>query len=251
VLSVPARLPDPELVNFRRVSDREPTRRTRRWQAALLAFGVAGAAVVATAARLVELVRRDAERPGDAGAEILVVFGARVTPSGPTRELRARLDHAVQLWQDGRAPRVMCCGGMSGETDERVAMSDYLAEAGIGREAIEWGAGSTTRQSITSVVERGYPTMLAVTSPYHVHRVVAEARRQGLEPVGCPAPHSPEFADLSTRRVRIATEVLASAWYALPASWTGRVATGPTTLRHRIPRVAVGWLENRRGWRWN
>jgi hypothetical protein len=87
--------------------------------------------------------------------------------------------------------------------------------------------------------------MVAVTSPYHLHRVMAEARRAGVVCVGCAPPTTPESADPAIRWVRIATEVMASVWYALPAQLTSRIDTGPTTFRHRIPRAVVNQIRRR------
>jgi len=204
----------------------------------VLAAGTAGLGVVAwTYLRITRTARSTA--PGNADA--ILVLGARAVDDRPTAELRARLDHAVTLWHAGRAPEVLC----SGSAHEQSVMAAYLSAAGVPAGAVRSIPGSTTRRSLGSASGTGLTTVLAVTSPYHVHRVVTEARRHGLVAIPAPAPHSPEQATPGIRRLRTGTEVAASAWYALPDAVTARVPTGPGTLRHTVPRRVVLRLRRR------
>lgn len=212
---------------------------------AVAATAIAGSAGVGALSGSFARVLRDARRTGDHPAEVIVVFGARALPSGPSSELRARLDHAATLLGDRRAPLVLCCGGISGEVDEGEVMRKYLIEAGVDAGSVEVAPGATTRAAVASVRFAGFSSMVAVTSPYHLHRVMAEARRAGVVCVGCAPPTTPESADPAIRWVRIATEVMASVWYALPAQLTSRIDTGPTTFRHRIPRAVVNQIRRR------
>lgn len=190
-------------------------------------------------------VDRTGRRPGAGTADAVVVLGAEVVGQRPCGELRARLDHAAAVWAAGRAPVVVCCGGVSRGVDESIVMADYLVGAGVDPDAVVTTDGATTRRSIESVADAGYDSILVVTSPYHVRRVVVEARRHGLVAVGCPAPASPEQAAAAIRRLRTATEVVASAWYALPPVLTSRVATDPSTVRHRVPEVLAARFHRR------
>lgn len=190
-------------------------------------------------------VDRTGRRPGAGTADAVVVLGAEVVGQRPCGELRARLDHAAAVWAAGRAPAVVCCGGVSRGVDENVVMANYLVDAGVDPDAVVTTDGATTRRSIESVADAGYDSILVVTSPYHVRRAVAEARRHGLNAIGCPALGSPEQADPAIRRLRTATEVVASAWYALPAAITDVVATDPSTVRHRVPLAVAARLRRR------
>ena len=87
-------------------------------------------------------------------------------------------------------------------------MRRYLIEAGVDADSVEVAPGATTRAAIASVRFAGFSSMVAVTSPYHLHRVMAEARRAGVVCVGCAPPTTPESADPAIRWVRIATEVI-------------------------------------------
>ena len=207
----------------------------------LAAFTVFVGVAVAYAA-----VDRAGRQRSRASADAVVVLGAQAIADRPSPELRARLDGAVGAWDAGQAPVVVCCGGVSDGVDERDVMAAYLASVGVTDTAIVTLVRATTRRSMQSVAASGFTRILVVTSPYRVRRAVTEARRHGLEAVGCPAPNSPEQADPSIRRLRTVTEVVALAWYALPGSVTAHAATGPRTIHHRVPELVAGRVRRRR-----
>jgi vancomycin permeability regulator SanA len=224
------------------------------WSSPLVAGGVVAVAVavalvVAAGAIGYVLVDRASRHHSATAADAVIVLGAEVVGQRPSLELQARLDRAVAVWAAGQAPVVVCCGGMSDGVDERDVMAAYLVEAGVPGAAVMVADGATTRRSVESVVNAGYTSVVMVTSPYHVRRAVAEARRHGLEAAGCPASGSPEQADSAVRRLRTATEVVALAWYALPVWVTSRVPTGPSTVRHRVPQALIGQVTSRRATR--
>ena len=198
----------------------------------------------------------DPGTPGVPGpADAIVVFGATVDEDGPCAELRARLDHAATLWRSGAAPIVMVAGGVIGDIDEVDAMADYLVEQGIPPEVVEpVRPGHTTRATLetlgraqaqarartrtrTRAQARRY---VAVSSPYHAHRIAVEARRQGLDLAVSTPASTPETRHPPTHRARIAAELAALVLYALPPGWAAHVRTGPGTLRHRVPHVLAG-----------
>lgn len=213
------------------------------------AIGVAVALAFAGGAIGYLLVDRGSRQHSAATADAVIVLGAEVVGQRPSLELAARLDRAVAVWAAGQAPVVVCCGGMSGGVDERDVMAAYLVDAGVATDAVVVADGATTRRSVESVANAGFASVLVVTSPYHVRRVLAEARRHGLVAAGCPASASPEQADATVRRLRTATEVVALAWYALPVWVTARVPTGPSTVRHRVPQALIGQVRTRRATR--
>jgi uncharacterized SAM-binding protein YcdF (DUF218 family) len=222
--------------------------------------GVAAATLVACAAAgvvaLACLVRR-AERaaaqpvrdvanllPGDLSrqrADALVVFGATVRESGPSAELRARLDHAVALWRMGVAPLIVVSGGTDGDIDEVEAMAAYLVTGGVPGDAVAPARpGATTRETLGTLRRMGDRHYVAVSSAYHALRIRAEARRQGVRVTVSAPPSTPETRDAAIYRVRFAAELIALVWYALPPAWAERVDTGPGTLRHVVPHVLAG-----------
>lgn len=211
-----------------------------------IAAGLAAVMVFVGAAVAYAAVDRAGRQRSRASADAIVVLGAEAAADRPSPELRARLDGAVEAWDAGQAPVVVCCGGVSDGVDERDVMAAYLGSVGVTDTAIVTLDGATTRRSMQSVAAAGFTRILVVTSPYHVRRAVTEARRHGLVAVGCPAANSPEQLDPTIRRLRTVTEVVALAWYALPGSVTAHAATGPRTIRHRVPELVAVRVRRRR-----
>jgi uncharacterized SAM-binding protein YcdF (DUF218 family) len=223
-------------------------------RAGLAGIGAAGAGAAAVGGLQLGLLLA-AERRAvvrlPAPAEAIVVFGAAVYEDGPSVELRARLDHALRLWQEGVAPVVMVAGGIADGIDEIAAMARYLAERGMPPGSVEGvRPARTTRETIRTLAACPGRAYLAVSSPYHARRIEVEARRQGVRLAACAPPSTPENANPRVHAIMVAFELIGMAWYALPPAWTGSVATGPGTLRHLVPALladlAVGRKLGRR-----
>src|SRR3954447_21414886 len=78
--------------------------------------------------------RRDEAR----AAEAIVVFGAAQYNGRPSAVLRARLDHAVDLWHKKLAPYVVVTGGKQpgDRFTEATASAQYLQSKGVPDAAI-------------------------------------------------------------------------------------------------------------------
>jgi uncharacterized SAM-binding protein YcdF (DUF218 family) len=159
--------------------------------AAAAVFAGLVAWVVATSLR----IRRDG-RPGPlAPADVILVFGAAVWPTGPSLSLRVRVERAADAYHQGWAPIVLCSGGRSGGVSEASVMRGLLVAAGVPAGATMTDDGGTsTRNSIRSARcfgrTRGWRLVIAVSSSYHMHRIRLDARKQGLDVILCPAHRS-------------------------------------------------------------
>ena len=138
--------------------------------------------------------RRDDARP----AAAIVVLGAAQYVGRPSPVLRARLDHAIQLWQRGMAPQVIFTGGRGeGDTTSEAAVSRrYALRRGIPDSAIVVETiGRTTRESLRGVAElmldRPNGEVILVSDPFHMLRLSILARRFGLRPIMSPTRTSP------------------------------------------------------------
>src|SRR5450755_967962 len=71
-------------------------------------------------------------------ADAIVVMGAAQYQGKPSPVLRARLDHALALWQRGLAPRLLLTGGIGeGDTVSEAAVSRiYMMNHGVPDTAI-------------------------------------------------------------------------------------------------------------------
>jgi uncharacterized SAM-binding protein YcdF (DUF218 family) len=157
-----------------------------------------------TVARIWEQGQRDEQRPADA----IVVLGAAQYDGRPSPVFRARLDHAVQLYQAGVAPVLVMTGGKAAgdRTTEAAAARSFAIRLGVPAEAIlVEDRGRTTKDSLRSVgrifQEHGMTTAVFVSDRPHMLRVLRIARDEGIRGWGSPTTTSPIERDLR-RQVR-------------------------------------------------
>ncbi len=152
-------------------------------RAAVLLLLVAAALWLGSALSVLIVASTDGATRSDA----IVVMGAAQYRGRPSPVLRARLEHAVQLYAQGLAPRVVLTGGMAeGDTASEAAVSRaYMLQAGVPDSAILLeNEGRTTHQSLRAVAQlleaRGLERVILVSDPFHLFRASLVARREGL-----------------------------------------------------------------------
>ncbi len=131
-------------------------------------------------------------------ADAIVVFGAAEYAGHPSPVLRARLDHAYDLFHQGLAPVVITTGGAASDPSfsEGGVSRDYLEHRGIPeRNLIAETQGSDTAQSAVRVAvimrANGLRSCVAVSDAYHVFRIKKLLEHEGIEPVYvAPRPDS-------------------------------------------------------------
>ncbi len=136
----------------------------------------------------------DQTRPVDA----IVVMGTAQFNGRPGRVLEARLEQALQAYQEGAAPLVVVTGGRApGDVmSEAETERDYLIEQGVPAEAIilenEGRTSWESLQGAAALLEaRDLSRVLLVSDGFHLLRVKLMARDLGLTPFGVPATESP------------------------------------------------------------
>jgi uncharacterized SAM-binding protein YcdF (DUF218 family) len=146
--------------------------------------------------------RHDQARPASA----IVVLGAAQYVGRPSPVLRARLDHAIDLWRRKLAPLMIVTGGTGrGDTTSEAAVSQrYAVQRGVPASAILLETeGRTTSESMEGVAalmsRRSRRDVLLVSDPFHMLRLTILARRHGLEPYASPTPTSPIAASPTER----------------------------------------------------
>lgn len=137
---------------------------------------------------------RDEARP----AQAIVVLGAAQYAGKPSPVLRARLDHALDLWNRHLASLMILTGGTGeGDTTSEAAVGrTYVRKHGVPDSAIvEENAGRTTSESMRAVAGmlevRGLQSALLVSDPFHMLRLRILARRFGFTPYTSPTRTSP------------------------------------------------------------
>ncbi len=161
------------------------------WNAAGIAGIVALVSVAYFAVRIEQQSARDEARQSD----VILVLGAAEYRGRPSPVLRARLDHALLLYQRGLAPRIMTTGGAGGDpifTEGGVGRS-YLIAHGVPSEAIvvENESGSTVESLAMAgeIMQRmGLHSVIVVSDGYHIYRVKKMLENRGLAVYGSPRP---------------------------------------------------------------
>jgi len=135
----------------------------------------------------------DQARPVDA----IVVLGAAQYDGRPSPQLAARLDHVVQLWDQGRASLVVTTGGNrpGDRFTEAQASATYLVDRGVPADAIVQVGGSNSYDSLVAVRDefrgRDLGGVLLVSDPYHALRTRLISQELGLTAYVSPTRTSP------------------------------------------------------------
>jgi uncharacterized SAM-binding protein YcdF (DUF218 family) len=192
------------------------------------------AVLIYTVALVMVLVvsQQDQRRPVDA----IVVLGAAQYNGRPSPVLRARLDHAYQLYYEGLAPRIVVTGGVGrgDTTSEALVGRHYLLGRGVPSAAVvAQPQGRSTEASMTAVADwleaEHLERVLLVSDPFHMFRLRLEARRTGLEAYTSPTESSP-ISDNPVVELRyLAAEALK-----IPVAWV-RAAASPLTSHPPAP----------------
>lgn len=132
--------------------------------------------------------------------DYIIVLGAQMRSTGPSRVLKFRLDTAAEYLKNNPDTVCIVSGGQGSNEDETEAegMKNYLIDAGIPEEQIikEDEAGNTTQNILYSQKFLSSPdaTVGIVSNNFHIYRGTAIAKKQGLTSIyGISAPSSPRF----------------------------------------------------------
>jgi uncharacterized SAM-binding protein YcdF (DUF218 family) len=131
-------------------------------------------------------------------SESIVVLGAAQYDGRPSPVLKARLDHAMDLWDRRFARLLILTGGRgAGDTTSEAAVGRaYAKRHGVPEDLIVLEAqGRTTRESMKGVArilgDRGLKTAILVSDPFHMLRLWILGRRFGFIPYTSPTRTSP------------------------------------------------------------
>jgi len=161
----------------------QPSRRNRPlWTLAAVALLFA-LVVAITSIRIVHEAGKQELHPADA----IVVFGAAEYAGRPSPVLRARLDHAYDLYAKRLAPVIITTGGAAEDPSysEGGVGHDYLMRRGVPEHnLIAETLGTDTAHSAErlGVIMRanGMKSCLAVSDEYHVFRIKKLLEHEGM-----------------------------------------------------------------------
>ena len=137
---------------------------------------------------------RDEAREADA----IVVLGAAQYDGRPSPVLKARLDHALSLWEEGYARQMILTGGVGvGDTVSEAEVGHrYVVRHGVDADAtlIERSGLSTgaSMRAVSSLMrEHGLSSAILVSDPFHMLRLRLLARQLGIRAFSSPTRSSP------------------------------------------------------------
>ena len=153
-------------------------------------------------------------------ADAIVVLGAAQYDGRPSPVFRARLDHAVDLFEAGVAPYLVVTGGKAqgDRTTEAAAARAFAIARGVPSAAIlVEDRGRTTLESLLSVAkllrDQHLASAVYVSDRTHMLRVLRIARDSGITAYGSPTATSPTDATLLSRADATVHELGALALY--------------------------------------
>jgi uncharacterized SAM-binding protein YcdF (DUF218 family) len=137
-------------------------------------------------------------------ADAIVLLGGLLEPAASGAPLPGDLNgsadrawFAARLWHAGKAPVVLCSGGLAplsrGIGPECPAIAALLADLGVPPAAIRLESGSRTTRENARAVRDLLPDaqrLLLVTSARHMPRALSAFGQLGLDPVPAPTDHA-------------------------------------------------------------
>jgi uncharacterized SAM-binding protein YcdF (DUF218 family) len=173
--------------------------RRRLFQFAVLAAALAAAAGLAELYSISRKIERQSTVDEAQTADLIVVLGAAEYRGRPSPVLERRLNHALWLYHQGLAPRILTTGGKGGDpvfTEGEVARA-YLSKHDVPAEAIlVESEGESTVYSTTAAAEimrrMNLKSCIVVSDGYHIYRVKRMLQAKGMSVYGSPRPEAPK-----------------------------------------------------------
>jgi uncharacterized SAM-binding protein YcdF (DUF218 family) len=126
-------------------------------------------------------------------ADVIVVLGAAEYYGRPSPILKARLDHALELYRRNLSQRIITTGGHGegSEFSEGEVSREYLSQNGVPAEFISVEMyGRSTMESSAAVIEimdrMKLHSCIVVSDGYHIYRIKRMLEDYGFEVYGSP-----------------------------------------------------------------
>lgn len=164
--------------------------RILRWAAV-----IAAVAILAALTEIARAIERQSTVDEARPADVILVLGAAEYRGRPSPVLEARLNHALWLYREKMAPRILTTGGKGGDpsfTEGEVARA-YLSKHEVPSEAvIVESEGESTVYSTAAAAEimrrLDLRSCIVVSDGYHIYRVKKMLESQGMSVYGSPRP---------------------------------------------------------------
>ncbi len=162
---------------------------------ALLGASAAGVAGSQWLTRTAKAIERQSNLDEAKAADVIIVLGAAEYRGRPSPVLESRLNHALFLYLQQMAPKIMTTGGSGGDPDftEGEVGRTYLSRHGVPSEDIlVEPEGESTVHSVAAASEImrrfGMKSCIVVSDGYHIFRVKRILESRGYVVYGSPRP---------------------------------------------------------------
>lgn len=124
-------------------------------------------------------------------ADCAIVLGAAAYHKKPSPVFKARIDHALKLYQEGRVGKILLTGGFgkNAQYAESEVAYQYCKKRGVKEQDLLLEKESATTEQNIIQAERvmqknGLETALIVSDPWHLKRALAMASKHQLSAKG-------------------------------------------------------------------
>jgi uncharacterized SAM-binding protein YcdF (DUF218 family) len=130
-------------------------------------------------------------------ADAALVFGTAANYLAPAPDLEARLERALDLYDERLVPVIAVTGGkkQGDRYTEAQISATWLEQHGVPASAVVVGNGVDSWDNVASVApaltSRHVRSVLVVTDPFHEDRAMAITSSFGFAPSPTPSQHSP------------------------------------------------------------
>lgn len=136
-------------------------------------------------------------------ADLIIVPGNTIAANGtPSPRLQARLDEALKVFREHRAPLIFVSGGIGREGfDEAVSMSNYLVKNGVPptaivKDSLGVDTFATAKNAADFMRLHNLKSAFVATQYFHVPRLKLALERNGISEIGNAHAHYFEMRDL-------------------------------------------------------
>ena len=191
----------------------------QRWMKRIFLFILASTAVFLLYASIsvYRYAKVDQTQPADAA----IVLGAAVFRGRPSPVLRERLNHAIQLYEQGYVETLIFTGGLGSrdqlteaEVSRQYALGHGVPDGAILLETRSTNTHENLQNAQAVAAEQGVQTFLIVSTPFHMKRAMAIADQLGME-ASTSSTRTTQWISWRTKSRAYLREVAAYAVYLL------------------------------------
>lgn len=156
--------------------------------------------------------------------DVAIVLGAATSGSEVSEVYKQRLNHAMELYQNGYVKYIIVTGGKGkgNRISDAAIAGEYLVSMGIPDEVIlEEDTSTITQENLENakiiMEENGYETAAIVSDPLHMKRAMLLAKDSGIVAISSPTKSS-AYKTLKTKIPFVAREAffyIGYKWYRL------------------------------------